>query len=236
MRTTPSARIAASLIAACLIAASPVLANTSEDRRLEACRDVLEEFLGMKESIPRSLIDKAECVAVLPSVKKFALGFGGRFGKGAVSCRTEEGKGAWGPPLMISLGGGSFGLQIGGQAADLVFLVMNPRGIDYLIKSQFTLGAGASVAAGPVGRTGEAGTDLRMRAEILSYSRTRGLFAGLSLEGAVVKQDKDGNRNVYGEDVNPKELLLFWGQPMPQAARGFVNLLQDLSPRQGAAK
>ena len=224
------------LIAAALIAASPVLANTKEDRRLEACRDVLEEFLRMNEAIPRSLIDRAECVAVLPSVKKFALGFGGRFGKGAVSCRTEEGKGAWGPPLMISLGGGSFGLQIGGQAADLVFLVMNPKGIDYLIKSEFTLGADASVAAGPVGRTGEAGTDLRMRAEILSYSRTRGLFAGLSLEGAVVKQDKDGNRSVYGEDVNPRELLLLWSQPLPPAARAFVNLLQELSPRQGAGQ
>ena len=229
-------RTAASLVAAWLVAVSPVLANTTEDRRLEACRDVLEEFLGMQEGIPRSLIDRAECVAVLPSVKKFALGFGGRFGKGAVSCRTEEGKGAWGPPLMISLGGGSFGLQIGGQAADLVFLVMNPKGIDYLIKSQFTLGADASVAAGPVGRTGEAGTDLRMRAEILSYSRTRGLFAGLSLEGAVVKQDKDGNRSLYGEDVNPRELLLLWAQPMPPAAQGLVKVLQDLSPRQIAGK
>lgn len=224
------------LIAACLLAASPVLADTREDRRLEACREVLDELLGMRESIPRSLIDKAECVAVLPSVKKFAFGFGGRFGKGAVSCRTEEGKGAWGPPLMISLGGGSFGLQVGGQAADLVFLVMNPKGMDYLIKSQFTLGADASVAAGPVGRTGEAGTDLRMRAEILSYSRTRGLFAGLSLEGAVVKQDKDGNRNLYGEDVNPRELLLLWSQPMPDAARGFVKVLQDLSPHPLAEK
>ncbi len=113
---------------------------------------------------------------------------------------------------------------------------MNPKGIDYLIKSEFTLGADASVAAGPVGRTGEAGTDLRMRAEILSYSRTRGLFAGLSLEGAVVKQDKDGNRNLYGEDVNPRELLLLWSQPLPPAARAFVNLLQELSPRQGAGQ
>jgi lipid-binding SYLF domain-containing protein len=224
------------LVAACLIAACPVFANTKEDRRLEACREVLGEFLGMREVIPRSLIDKAECAAVFPSVKKFALGFGGRFGKGAVSCRTEEGKGAWGAPLMISLGGGSFGLQIGGQAADLVFLVMNPKGMDYLLKSQFTLGADASVAAGPVGRTGEADTDLRMRAEILSYSRTRGLFAGLSLEGAVVKQDKDGNFNLYGEDVNPRELLLLWSQPMPPAARGFVDLLQDMSPRHAARK
>jgi len=168
---------------------------------------------------------------VVPSVKKFALGFGGRWGKGAVACRTEGGKGPWGPPLMMSLGGGSFGLQIGGQAADVVFLIMNAKGIDYLLKSEFTLGADASVAAGPVGRSGEASTDLRMQAEILSYSRTRGLFAGVALEGAVVKQDKDGNRSVYGEDVSPRELLFLWVHPVPDAARGFVGLLNTISPR-----
>jgi SH3 domain-containing YSC84-like protein 1 len=218
------------LLGAVALAARPALAENKETRRLEACREVFEEFMGMKDGIPRSVVDKAECVAVVPSVKKFALGFGGRWGKGAVSCRTENGKGAWGPPLLISVGGGSFGLQIGGQAADMVFLVMNPKGIDYLIKSQFTLGADASVAAGPVGRKGEADTDLRLRAEVVSYSRSRGLFAGLSLEGAVVQQDKDGNRNLYHEEVNPKELLLFWGQPMPEAARGFVGVLQELAP------
>jgi lipid-binding SYLF domain-containing protein len=132
---------------------------------------------------------------------------------------------------MISLGGGSFGLQVGGQEADYVFLVMNPKGIDYLIRSQFTLGADAAVAAGPVGRTGSAGTDLRMRAEILSYSRTRGLFVGLSLEGSVVKQDKDGNENVYGERVDPKRLLLEGKYPVPEGARGLVELLSTSSPR-----
>jgi len=132
---------------------------------------------------------------------------------------------------MMSLGGGSFGIQIGGQAADVVLLIMNAKGIDYLLKSEFTLGADASVAAGPVGRTGEAGTDLRMQAEILSYSRTRGLFAGVALEGAVVKQDKDGNRSVYGEDVSPRELLFLWSQPIPEAARGLVGLLNTISPR-----
>ena len=220
------------LVGACLLAASPVLAETKEDKRLLACREVLQEFLEMKEAtIPRSLIDRAKCLAVVPSVKKFALGFGGRWGKGAVACRTEGGKGPWGPPLMMSLGGGSFGLQIGGQAADVVFLIMNAKGIDYLLKSEFTLGADASVAAGPVGRTGEASTDLRMQAEILSYSRTRGLFAGVALEGAVVKQDKDGNRAVYGEDVSPRELLFLWVHPVPDAARGFVGLLNTISPR-----
>ncbi len=215
-----------------LLAASPGMAESKEDKRLLACREVLQEFLEMKEAtIPRSLIDRAKCLAVVPSVKKFALGFGGRWGKGAVSCRTEGGKGPWGPPLMMSLGGGSFGLQIGGQAADVVFLIMNAKGIDYLLKSEFTLGADASVAAGPVGRTGEASTDLRMQAEILSYSRTRGLFAGVALEGAVVKQDKDGNRAVYGEDVSPRELLFLWVHPVPDAARGFVGLLNTISPR-----
>jgi lipid-binding SYLF domain-containing protein len=223
------------LLVACLLAASPARPESKEDKRLLACRDVLQEFVAMKEAtIPRSLIDRAKCLAVVPSVKKFALGFGGRWGKGAVACRTEGGQGPWGPPLMMSLGGGSIGFQIGGQAADVVFLITNAKGIDYLLKSEFTLGADASVAAGPVGRSGEAGTDLRMQAEILSYSRTRGLFAGVALEGAVVKQDKDGNRNVYGEDVSPRELLFLWAQPVPDAARGFVDLLNTISPRPAA--
>jgi lipid-binding SYLF domain-containing protein len=219
------------VVLAALLLPSLALAQVKETKRLDACRDVLVELLGGEERIPRDLLDKAECVAVIPSAKKFALGFGGRWGKGAVVCRTHDGTGPWGPPLMISAGGGSFGLQIGGQAADYVFLVMNPRGIDYLMRSQFTLGGDAAVAAGPVGRTGSADTDLRMRAEILSYSRTRGLFAGLSLEGTVVKQDKDANENVYGQPVDPKRLLVEGAYPMPPAARGFVELLETSSPR-----
>jgi lipid-binding SYLF domain-containing protein len=205
-------------------------AQTKEKKRLEASREVLEELLGGEERIPRDLLDKAECVAVIPNALKFALGFGGRWGKGAVVCRTRNGAGSWGPPLMISAGGGSFGLQIGGQAADYVFLIMNPRGIDYLMRSQFTLGGDAAVAAGPVGRTGSADTDLRMRAEILSYSRTRGLFAGLSLEGTVVKQDKDANEDLYGTQVDPKRLLVEGDYPVPPAARGLVELLATSSP------
>jgi lipid-binding SYLF domain-containing protein len=217
---------------AALLVPALATAQVKEGRRLEACREVLEELLGVEERIPRDLLDKAECVAVVPSAKKFALGLGGRWGKGAVVCRSRGGSGPWGAPLMISIGGGSLGLQIGGQAADYVFLVMNPKGIDYLMRSQFTLGGDAAVAAGPVGRTGSAGTDLRMRAEILSYSRTRGLFAGVSLEGTVVKQDKDGNENVYGERVDPKRLLLEAAYPAPPSARGFVELLATSSPRQ----
>jgi lipid-binding SYLF domain-containing protein len=205
-------------------------AQAKESRRLDACRVVLEELLSGKESIPRELLDKAECVAVVPSAKKFALGLGGRYGKGAVACRSG-GPETWSAPLMISIGGGSFGLQIGGQAADYVFLVMNPKGIDYLLRSQFTLGADAAVAAGPLGRTGSAGTDLRMHAEILSYSRTRGLFAGLSLEGAVVKQDKDGNENLYGEPVDAKRLLQEGRYAVPSSARGMLSVLENASPR-----
>lgn len=225
-----SGRVTAGLLAAALSSPALAQAQVKEGRRLEACREVLEELLSGEESIPRDLLDKAECVAVVPSAKKFALGIGGRYGKGAVACRSA-GKRSWGAPLMISIGGGSFGLQIGGQAADYVFLVMNPKGIDYLLRSQFTLGADAAVAAGPVGRTGSAGTDLRMRAEILSYSRTRGLFAGVSLEGAVVKQDKDGNQNLYGERVDPRRLLQAGAYPPPAPARGFLSVLENASPR-----
>jgi lipid-binding SYLF domain-containing protein len=224
------------VVLAAALAPALASAEAKETKRLQACREVLEELLGVEERIPRDLLDKAECVAVVPSAKKFALGFGGRWGKGAVVCRTQGGSGPWGPPLMISLGGGSFGLQIGGQAADYVFLVMNPKGIDYLMRSQFTLGGDAAVAAGPVGRTGSAGTDLRMRAEILSYSRTRGLFAGVSLEGTVVKQDEDGNERVYGERVDPRRLLLEGRYAVPREARGLVELLETSSPRRVAGE
>jgi lipid-binding SYLF domain-containing protein len=211
-----------------LTTADAALAMTKEERRLHTCGEVMAELLAGEESIPRDLLDKAECVAVIPSVKKFALGLGGRWGKGAVVCRTTD---DWGPPLMMSLGGGSVGFQIGGQAADYVLLVMNPRGIEYLLRSKFTLGADAAVAAGPVGRTGSAATDLRMHAEILSYSRTRGLFAGISLEGAVVKQDDDANEKVYGVRVDPEKLLLQAGYRVPPSARALVDLLRGASPR-----
>jgi lipid-binding SYLF domain-containing protein len=232
-RSPAAVRWVVATLAAATSLASPALAfaQARETRRLEACREVLEELLGGEERIPRDLLDKAECVAVVPNAKKFALGFGGRWGKGAVVCRTRGGSGPWGAPLMLSIGGGSFGLQIGGQAVDYVFLVMNPKGIDYLMRSQFSLGADASVAAGPVGRTGSAATDLRLRAEILSYSRTRGLFAGLSLEGSVIKQDKDGNVDLYGERVDPRRLLLQGAYAVPEAARGLVALLENASPR-----
>lgn len=218
---------------AVLVSVPLALADFKEAKRLDACREVIHEVMGVKEQIPRDLLEKAECVAVLPGVKKAALGVGGRFGYGAVSCRSEGGHGPWGPPLMISLKGGSVGFQIGGQEADLVLLIMNPKGIDYLLRNNFTLGADASVAAGPVGRTAEAATDAQMRAEILSYSRSRGIFAGLSLEGAVLKPDEKANYGVYGEKIDPKDLLIRSKTAVPKAARAFIDELNKLAPPRG---
>ncbi|MFN8095129.1 MAG: lipid-binding SYLF domain-containing protein [Vicinamibacteria bacterium] len=227
MGSTVNRSAVAAAVAALLAFPSLVFAQVKEKHRLEACREVLTELLAGRESIPRDLLDKAECVAVIPSAKKLAIGVGGRYGKGAVVCRGARG---WSAPLMMTIGGGSFGLQIGGQAADYVFLVMNPKGIDYLMRSKFTLGADAAVAAGPVGRTGSADTDLRLKAEILSYSRTRGLFAGLSLEGAVVKQDRDANENVYGRAVDPHRLLAEGAYEPPAWAKGLAEVLTGASP------
>ena len=218
------------LAALVLGAAVAGLAQVRETQRLSACRAVLEAIARMPEGIPRDLLNKAECVAVVPGVKKLALGVGGRYGKGAVTCRKDGGRGPWGPPAMIEMAGPSVGLQIGGQSADYVFLMMNPKGIDHLLRSKFTLGVDASVAVGPKGRSAEAATDLQLHAEILTYSRSRGLFAGVSLEGAVVKQDRDANEQVYGERVEARDLLLKADRRVPAAARELVDLLRELSP------
>jgi lipid-binding SYLF domain-containing protein len=230
----PSALVRRAAAAVALLAvALPAAAQVKVTRRLEACAEVVQEVVDIPEGIPADLLEKAECVIVIPSVKKFALGVGGRFGRGAVTCRTPSERRPWGAPLMVSIGGGSIGAQIGGQAADYVLLIMNPKGIDNLLKSKFTLGADATIAAGPKGRALEAGTDARMRAEILSYSRTRGLFAGISLEGAVLKQDKDANVALYGEAVDPRALVTNPKAPDPAAGRPLVELLVRLSPRPG---
>ena len=217
------------------VLAAPAFGQVKETRRLRACGEVFREVMGVREGIPVDLLRKAYCVAVIPSVKKVALGVGARFGKGAVVCRTDRGRGPWGAPLMISLGGGSFGFQIGGQATDYVFLVMNPKGMDQLLESKFTLGADCSIAAGPVGRSLEAATDLQMRAEILTYSRSRGLFAGLALEGAVVKQDKDANEEVYGGAIDARELVLTGDHTTPAAGRDLLDALREISPRRESA-
>lgn len=224
-------RARTSLTAVLVLGPALATAQVRETRRLAACRRVLEEVANMPEGMPRELIHQAECVAVVPGVKKLALGVGGRYGKGAVTCRKDGGHGPWGPPAMIEMGGPSVGMQIGGQSADYVFLIMNQKGIDHLLRSKFTLGADASVAAGPKGRTVEAATDLHLKAEILTYSRTRGVFAGVSLEGAVVKQDREANEQLYGEPVDARELLLQPNRRVPAAARELVDLLRELSPR-----
>jgi lipid-binding SYLF domain-containing protein len=199
-------------------------------RRLDACRDVLIDVLGMPESIPRDLLDKAECVIVVPSVKKAALGVGARWGKGAASCRKRDGRSGWSAPLMMSVGGGSIGFQIGGQAADYVLLVMHAKGMESLLKSKFTLGADASVAGGPKGRTASAATDAWMKAEILSYTRSRGIFAGVSIEGTVINRDDDTNEAVYGEPVSARKVLLEDRYPVPATGRGFIDALNEYSP------
>lgn len=212
-----------------LFSFSSTFAGEKEAERLNDSRDVLVELSGMKEGAPRDILEKAKCVIVIPGVKKAALGVGGRFGYGAAVCHTNNGEGPWSPPLMVSLKGGSVGFQIGGQSSDFVLLVMNQKGVDNLLKSKFTLGADASIAAGPLGRNAEAGTDIRMRAEILSYSRSRGIFAGISLEGASLRQDEGANRALYGAFVHPRAILLDSGQSIPPEARGFVEAIGQLT-------
>jgi SH3 domain-containing YSC84-like protein 1 len=190
--------------------------------RVQAAADVLNEIENAPDSgIPQEILGHAECVAVVPSMLKGGFIFGGKYGRGLASCRTEKG---WSAPAFFTIEGGSFGFQIGGQAVDLVMLVMNKNGVQHLLSSQFALGADASVAAGPVGRHAEANTDWKMRAEVLTYSRARGVFAGVSLNGAVVKQDKNSTREFYGHMVTPKASLTGEVDP-PQAANGFLSTL-----------
>lgn len=212
-----------------LVPSAMSFASDKEAERLNDSREVLVEMAGMKEGAPRDILEKAKCVIVIPGVKKAAIGIGGRFGYGAAVCRTGSGEGPWGAPLMMSLKGGSVGFQIGGQSSDFVLLVMNQKGVDNLLKSKFTLGADASIAAGPVGRNAEAGTDLRMRAEILSYSRSRGVFAGVSLEGASLRSDTKANEGLYGAGVDPRTTLLKSGRRIPPAAQGFVDAIEKLT-------
>ena len=186
------------------------------------------------KGIPDELLEKAVCVGIVPSQLKFALGIGGTYGRGMLVCR-KGGNGAWGPPSMFTLGGGSFGFQIGGKATDVVFVVMNPEGARKLVQDSVKLGAEASAAAGPVGRSAAGATDAQLHAEILSYSRSQGLFAGLSLDGSVLKQDADDNRKLYGRRVSAKEILIDGSVQTPRAARGLDSTLAKYCPRGGQA-
>jgi SH3 domain-containing YSC84-like protein 1 len=190
--------------------------------RVQAAADVLNEIQSAPDSgIPEDILGKSECVAVVPSMLKAGFIFGAKYGRGIASCRTPKG---WSSPAFFMIEGGSFGFQIGGQAVDLVLLIMNKDGMQHLLSSQFSLGADASVAAGPVGRQAEGDTDWKMRAEILTYSRARGIFAGVTLNGAVVKQDKNSTREFYGHMVTTKASLTGEVDP-PPAANAFLTTL-----------
>jgi lipid-binding SYLF domain-containing protein len=199
------------------------------DRLWESSK-VLDELVNAPDAgIPKDLLKRAECVAVIPGVKKAAIGFGGHFAYGAATCRKNQGKGPFGPPVMISLKGGSFGFQLGGQSTDVVMLFMTPDSMKYLLRDKVTLGGDASAAAGPKGRAASAETSATMRAEILTYGRSRGLFAGISLNGAVVSPDKDANKNVYGREIDAKQLLEQGNVTTPEPGRKFVETVTRVS-------
>ncbi len=204
----------------------------AEQDRLRNADTVVKEILKVPDNIPQELLDKARCVVVMPSVLKAAFVVGASYGRGTMVCRTgKDFSGPWGAPAMYALEGGSIGLQIGGEATDFVLLVMNDRGADSLLRSKIKLGADASVAAGPVGRTAAADTDAYMRSEILSYSRARGVFAGISLEGSTLRPDKEANRNLYGHSVTAAQIIQESGVQAPAAASHLIAELQKTSPK-----
>src|ERR1700730_18268257 len=202
-----------------------------ETNRLQNAAKVIQEILDIPDNIPQDVLDKARCVVVLPSVLKAAFIAGGSYGRGVMVCRTgKDFTGPWGAPAMYALEGGSFGLQIGGEATDFVILVMNDRGMNSLLHSKVKLGADASVAAGPKGRTASAGSDASLRAEMLSYSPARGAFAGISLEGTTLRPDHDANERVYGKGISAAEIIGESKVEVPAAARKLVSRLQEASP------
>jgi lipid-binding SYLF domain-containing protein len=224
------------MLMALALTALPVLAapekDVKETDRLENSGSVLEEILNIPDNIPQDLLDKAECVVIFPSVIKFAIGIGGSYGRGAMVCRSgEHFTGPWGSPSMAALEGGSLGLQLGGQATDFVLLIMNPRGATAILSNKVKLGADMAAAAGPKGRDAAASTDVTMRAEILSYSRSRGLFAGISLEGSTLRPDNNANEKLYGKKVTATEIVRKGAVPVPPSAQKMVSLLDKKSPK-----
>lgn len=224
--------LARALIVVSLFAA-PVFANDAKEaERLRNATSALRAIFGMPESIPKDLLDRAECVLVFPSVKKFAVGVGGSYGRGVIACRTGDSlDGPWSAPAMFALEGGSVGFQLGGQSTDFVLLVMNEGGANSVLGSKVKLGADASAAAGPKGRSTGAATDIVMRAEILTYSRSRGLFAGVSLEGSTLRDDGDANENLYGRRLTAREIVRGGAVPVPAPAQPFIDLLNRRSPK-----
>jgi lipid-binding SYLF domain-containing protein len=213
------------------ITAAPAFGQKKENERVANAGKVMKEITNIPDDIPQSVIDKADCVVVLPSVLKFAIGVGGSYGRGVMTCRGgKDFKGRWGAPTMMALEGGSFGLQLGGQATDFVLLLMSPRSADNILTSKVKLGGDASAAAGPVGRNASAETDVTLRAEILSYSRARGLFAGISLAGSTLRPDNDANKNLYGKEVDAKDIVFNKAVAAPASAHLLIATLNKKSP------
>lgn len=225
-----------SALGACvLLVAAGVYAANKEQDRLQNCGTVMEEITHVPDSIPQELLEKANCVVVIPSVVKVAIGIGGSYGRGAMVCRSgDKFNGAWGSPAMMALEGGSLGVQLGGQATDVVLLVMNERGANAILSSKVKLGGEASVAAGPVGRNAQAATDASMRAEFLSYSRSRGLFAGVSLEGSTLRPDDEANEKVYGRKLTSREIVMGTNVTMVDSGRHLVQVLEKASAHKEA--
>jgi SH3 domain-containing YSC84-like protein 1 len=224
--------MSALLVAQPVMSAATWAADQEKDEdRLKNCGTVLKEILDVPDDIPQGLLDKADCVVVYPSVVKAAFIVGASYGRGAMTCRKgDDFRGPWGAPTMMALEGGSFGLQIGGQATDFVLLVMNDSGARGILAGKVKLGGDASVAAGPVGRDASAETDVTVRSEILSYSRARGLFAGVSLEGSTIRPDNDANKQIYGQKLPARDIVLLARVAVPDAARGLVSTLDAKTP------
>lgn len=222
-----------------LLALQPLVSGTTwaadqekDEDRLKNCGVVLKEILNVPDDIPQALLDKAACVVIYPSVLKAAFIVGGSYGRGAMTCRKGGNfRGPWGAPTMMALEGGSFGLQIGGEATDFVLLVMNESGARGILAGKVKLGGDASAAAGPVGRDTSAETDVTMRSEILSYSRARGAFAGISLEGSTIRPDNDANKEIYGRKLPARHIVLSGRVPVPSAARQLISTLDAKTPR-----
>jgi lipid-binding SYLF domain-containing protein len=216
----------------CALLALPLQAQEKERERLEECGTVLEEILDIPDNLPEGLLDKAECVIVFPSVKKLAIGIGGSYGRGAITCRSgKEFGGPWSAPAMFALEGANIGIQLGGQATDFVLLVMNNKGANSVLGSKVKLGVDAAAVAGPKGRTAAAQTDVVMKAEILSYSRSRGAFAGISLEGSTLRSDGGANRKLYGRKLSARKIVREGAVSTPAAGQKLIGLLTRKSPR-----
>lgn len=220
-----------SLVALLAIPALAADERNSTVQRLDEAAAVFEEVMAISDkAIPQDLLERAHCAVVVPGLKKGAFIIGGKFGRGFVSCR-KKGVSGWSAPGAVRVEGGSVGFQIGGSETDVVMLVMNARGAEKLLATKFTVGGEGSAAAGPVGRTASAETDAAMRAEILTWSRSRGLFAGISLQGATLRTDEDANRDLYGRKVNNQDVILK-GMPAPAASKKLLGLLNKYSPKE----